>query len=246
MPRTMRWVAHPPVPRSYRASVAVIRPLLRAMTRRRWLGAEHLPAGAFIAAANHVSYADPFTFLHFLIDHGRYAKILAKHTLFGVPGLGHLLRSTGMIPVYRGTARASGALHQAQARLAVGEAVAVFPEGTVTSDPDLWPMVAKTGVVRLALATGAPLIPVGQWGAHELLPQGAWLVRPIPRKRITVIAGPPLDLTDLRDVPMDAEVLREGSRRLMVAITDLVAQARGQDPPADLFDPREAGAPDRG
>jgi len=214
---------------------------MRAMTRRHWAGTEHLPQGAFIAAANHVSYADPLTLLHFLIDHGHYAKILAKHTLFDVPGLGHLLRSTGMIPVYRGTDRASGALHQAEARLAVGEGVAVFPEGTVTRDPDLWPMVAKTGVVRLALATGAPLIPVGQWGAHELLPQGAWLPRPIPRKPITVIAGPPIDLSDLRDEPMGAEVLREGSRRLMVTITGLVARARGEDAPAELFDPRQTG-----
>lgn len=207
------------------------------MTRRQWSGAENLPDGAFIAAANHVSYADPFTFLHYLIDHGRWAKILAKHTLFTVPGLGHLLRSTGMIPVYRGTEQASGALSEAQSRLAVGEAVAVFPEGTLTEDPDLWPMVAKTGVVRLALATRVPLVPVGQWGAHALLAPGGKLLRPIPRKQITVIAGEPVDLDDLYDQPLAAEVLREGSRRLMAAITELVARARGEQPPAQPFDP---------
>ena len=212
------------------------------MTKRCWAGGANLPDGAFIAAANHVSYADPFTFLHFLIDHDRYAKIMAKHTLFNVPVLGHLLRSTGMIPVYRGTEQASWALQEAQARLSVGEAIAVFPEGTVTKDPDLWPMVAKTGVVRLALATKVPLVPVGQWGAEALLPRGKRLLRPAPRKPVTVIAGQPVVLDDLYDQSLEAEVLREGSRRLMAAITDMVGRARGGTPPAHPFDPHLAPA----
>jgi len=215
------------------------RPLLRAMTRRSWSGRANLPEGPFIAAANHVSYADPFTLLHFLIDHGgRYPKIMAKHTLFTVPGLGRLLRSTGMIPVYRGTEQAKGALSEAHARLAVGEVIAAFPEGTVTKDRELWPMVAKTGVVRLALATRVPLVPVGQWGAEELLRPGGKLLRPLPRKPVTVIAGPAVDLGDLYGRAVDAAVLREGTARLMAAITGLVARARGQLPPTHPHDPR--------
>ncbi|MGC0251756.1 lysophospholipid acyltransferase family protein [Pseudactinotalea sp. Z1748] len=235
-------MTHPPVPRSYRAAVAVARPVMRAMTRRRWEGGENLPQGGFIAAANHLSHVDPFTFLHFLIDHGRYAKVLAKHSLFTIPVLGHLFRSTGMIPVHRGTERAASALNEARARLAVGEAVAVFPEGTLTKDPDLWPMVAKTGVIRLALATRAPLIPVGQWGAQALLPRGRRIPRAIPRKPVTVFAGEAVDLSDLYDLPLDAEVLREGSARLMAAITALVARARAETPPATPFDPRTGPA----
>lgn len=235
--RSMRQV-RPPVPRSYRIAVVFFRALLRLVTRRRWTGMDHLPPGGFIAAANHVSYADPFTFLHYLIDQGRYPKILAKHTLFSVPGLGWLLRAVGMIPVQRGTTEASGALLEAEARLAVGECIAVFPEGTLTKDPDLWPMVAKTGVARLALATRAPLVPVGQWGAERLFPPGGRFPRPIPAKSITVIAGAPVDLDDLYDRPIDADVLREASARLMAAITDLVAQARRAQAPEQPFDPR--------
>lgn len=230
------------MPRSYRIAVACFRLVLRLCTRRRWRGIEHLPPGGFLVAANHVSHADPFTFLHFLIDQGRYPKILAKHTLFGVPLLGRLLRSVGMIPVHRGSAEASGALLAAESQLALGECIAVFPEGTLTRDPQLWPMVAKTGVARLALATRAPLVPVGQWGAERLYPPGGGLPRLLPPKPITVIAGPPVDLEDLYDRPVDGEVLREASARLMRAITALVAEARDEEPPEHPFDPRPTPA----
>ncbi len=228
----------PPVPRAYRFAAAVIKAFLRLSTRRTWKGAEHLPSGGFIAAANHVSHADPFTLLHFLIDNGRYAKAMTKHSLFSVPGLGQLLRAAGFIPVYRGTDRAKGALTEAELGLVRGDCIAVFPEGTITKDPELWPMVAKTGVVRLALSTKVPVVPIGQWGAEKLLPQRAKLLRPLPPKPVTVIAGEPVDLSDFYDRPLDSDVLREASERLMAAITDLVGQARGAMPPATPFDPK--------
>lgn len=242
--RSISGVTSPRVPRAYRAAVAVARPLLRMMTTRTWDGVDNLPEGPFIAAANHVSYADPFTLLHFLIDQGRYPKALAKHTLFSTPGLGSLLRAVGMIPVYRGTDQASGALDDALAQLEAGECIAVFPEGTLTQDPDLWPMVAKTGVVRLALAARVPLVPIGQWGAEVLLPQGARIPRAVPRKPVTVIAGAPVDLSDFYDQPLEAGLLRDASARLMSRITELVAHARRANPPDTPFDPRQAAEPD--
>lgn len=225
--------------RAYRLMAAILRPLLFASTRRDWRGAEHLPEGAFIAAGNHMTNVDPLTMTHFLYDNGRPPKILAKSSLWKVPVVGRVLTATGMIPVHRGTATAGRALEGAEAALAAGECVEMFPEGTLTGDPGLWPMVAKTGVARLALATRAPVVPIAHWGEQRLLPQRAKMLRGIPRKPITVVAGPPVDLSDLYDRPADAVTLREATDRIMGRITAQLAEIRGEEPPAEPFDRRK-------
>nr|WP_122825440.1 lysophospholipid acyltransferase family protein [Georgenia faecalis] len=214
------------------------------ITRRRWSGQEHLPAqGGVIAAANHVTNVDPLTFAHFLYDSGRAPRILAKDSLFTVPGFGWLLRKTGQIPVHRGSARAGDSLEAAVAALEKGECVAVFPEGTLTRDPEMWPMTAKTGVARLALTTRAPVIPVAQWGAHELLGRYSTVLKPVPPKTVYVQAGPPVDLSDLYDRPQDAAVLREATSRVMAAITAMLADIRHEEPPSRPYDMRRDGDP---
>lgn len=226
--------------RAYRNAARVLRPLLRAVTRRDWRGAEHLPTDTgFIAAGNHLTNVDPVTFAHYLYDQGIAPKILAKSSLFGVPVVGWVLRTTGQIPVYRGTADAGRSLEAAEQALADGECVAVFPEGTLTRDPDLWPMLAKTGVARLALDTRVPVIPIAQWGAQDLLARYGKVFKPIPAKKVTVLAGPPVDLSDLYDRPRDAATLREATRRVMAAITALLAEIRGEEPPEGVYDMRK-------
>jgi 1-acyl-sn-glycerol-3-phosphate acyltransferase len=234
---------HPPrANRAYRNVARVLRPVLYAITRRDWRGAEHLPSGTgFIAAGNHMTNVDPLTFAHYLYDNGVAPKILAKSSLFSVPVVGWVLRTTGQIPVYRNTAQAGDSLRAAETALAAGECVAVFPEGTLTRDPDLWPMVAKTGVARLALASRAPVVPIAQWGAQDLLGRYAKLFKPIPPKRITVVAGPPVDLDDLYDRTLDAATLREATERVMAAITALLADVRGATPPERPYDMRRDG-----
>lgn len=229
-----------PASRTYRAAAVLLRPFLSAMTRRDWQGAEHLAGpGGVIVAANHVTQFDPLTLAHFLYDQGRAPAIMAKHSLWDVPLLGSLLTNTGMIPVRRGSSAALESLETAAARLAEGRCVAVFPEGTVTRDPDLWPMVGKTGTARLALMTNVPVVPVAQFGAHRILPAYSKKFRPIPRKDVAVHAGAPVDLDDLRDRPMDGVVLKEATARIMGAITALEAGIRGETPP-EPFDPRAA------
>ena len=214
----------------------ILRPPLLAMTKRDWRGTEHLPAeGGFIAAANHMTEIDPLTFTHFLYDNGFAPRILAKSSLFTVPVLGAVLRATGQIPVYRGTADAAKSLQAAAEALADGECVAVFPEGTLTGDPDLWPMTGKTGVARLALTTRAPVIPAAQWGPQDLLGRYKKLIKAIPPKRVTIVAGPPVDLDDLYDRPMDSATLREATERVMAAITALLEEIRGETAPAVPF-----------
>ena len=229
--------------RAYRNVARIIRPLLSAMTRPDWHGGENLPTDrGFIAAGNHMTNVDPLTFAHYLYDHACAPKILAKSSLFTVPVLGPILRATGQIPVYRNTAQAGDSLRAAVDAIAAGECVAVFPEGTLTRDPDLWPMVGKTGVARLALTTRAPVIPIAQWGPQDLLGQYKKVLKPFPRKKVTVVAGPPVDLDDLYGRPLDTATLREATERVMAAITVLLERVRGGSAPAVPFDMRRAAA----
>lgn len=229
---------------AYRAIARLVRPVMMAVTRRDWRGMEHLPRdGGFIAVANHMTNVDPLTFAHYLYDNGVAPKVLAKSSLFSVPLFGRLLRASGQIPVFRNSARAGESLVAAEAALADGECVAVFPEGTLTRDPDLWPMLAKTGVARLALTTRVPVIPIAQWGPQDLLGPYSTLPRPIPPKRVTVVAGPPVDLDDLYGRPLDAATLREGTDRIMGAVTRLLADIRGETPPTTPWDPRRESRP---
>ncbi|QOR69492.1 1-acyl-sn-glycerol-3-phosphate acyltransferase [Ruania alkalisoli] len=222
-----------PVPRAYRVAAGVARPLVRAMTRPHWIGIENLPEGPFLAVANHVSTVDPLTALHFFVGQGHFPVALAKSPLFEARGLGWLLRACGFVPVYRDTGEASESVTVAAQRLQSGTSVLIFPEGTLTRDPDLWPMAARTGAARLALETGVPVVPVAQWGAHELMPPPTYRLHPWRRPRITVRAGQPLDLRAFRDREIDADVLREVSGLIMAAITSLLATIRPGTPPAE-------------
>ncbi|WP_250444542.1 lysophospholipid acyltransferase family protein [Actinotalea sp. C106] len=228
--------------RAYRNVARVVRPLLFAVTRREWRGGEHLrQPGGFIAASNHMTNIDPLTFAHFLYDQGLAPKILAKSSLFSVPVLGTVLRATGQIPVYRDSAAAGRSLGAAVEAIEAGECVAVFPEGTLTREPALWPMSGKTGVARLALTTRAPVVPIAQWGAQSLLGRYSKIFRPVPRKLVTVVAGPPVDLSDLYGRPQDSQVLREATERVMAAITALLEEIRGEEAPPERYVWRRTG-----
>ncbi|AXH97780.1 1-acyl-sn-glycerol-3-phosphate acyltransferase [Ornithinimicrobium avium] len=209
------------------------------ITRREWSGGEHIPrTGGFIVASNHYSEVDPLTLAHFVVDQGRAPFFLAKSSLFEVPVLGGALRHLGQVPVYRETSRAGDALEAARDALAAGRCIGVMPEGTLTRDPDMWPMRGRPGVARLALSTGAPVIPVGQWGAQAILDRyarrpGNILRRPVQQVR----AGPPVDLSDLHGQDHDTRTLIEATARIMAAITALVAELRGQTPPEKPYVP---------
>lgn len=228
---------------AYRNVARIVRTFLFATTRPDWHGAEHLPTeGGFIAVANHVTEVDPLTFAHYLWDHGHVPRILAKSSLFTVPVVGPALRATGQIPVHRETVAAGDSLRSAVEAVEQGECVAVFPEGTLTRDPDLWPMVGRTGVARLALTTRAPVVPVAQWGPQDLLARYGKLLKPFPRKKVTVVAGPPVDLSDLYGRPQDTATLREATERVMAAITALLEPIRGEQAPAERYDVRRRRA----
>lgn len=223
-------------------AVAIVKPLLLVLTRRRWVDGDKIPAtGGCVLVGNHISHVDPLTFAHFVYDHGRLPRYLAKNEVFKVPFVGWVVRSAGQIPVYRLTTDASAAFEAAVDAVAKGECVVVYPEGTISRDPALWPMTGKSGAARIALSTGAPVIPVAQWGAHRILAPYAKRPRLFPPQRVEMKAGDPVDLDDLRAQPPSPAVLREATVRIMDAITALLADIRGEQPPPTRFDPRTAG-----
>lgn len=237
-----------PPPFAYRIAVWIVRPLLMLLTKRDWRGAEHLPReGGFVVTPNHVSHVDPFVFGHFMLDNGREAYFLGKDSVFRVPLVGWIVRNAEQIPVYRNTGNAAEAFRAAVTAVErEGKCIGVYPEGTLTRDPGLWPMVGKTGAARIALTTRCPVIPVAQWGPQEILAPYTKRLRLFPRKTMHVMAGPPVELSDLYDRPLDEPVLREATERIMAAITALLEELRGERAPARRFSSREHGLPDTG
>jgi 1-acyl-sn-glycerol-3-phosphate acyltransferase len=206
-------------------------------TRRDWRGAEHLPVrGGFIAAVNHVSELDPLVVGHFLLKHRRPARFLAKSELFRKPPMKWIVEGAKQIPVHRNAADASAALQPAVDALRRGECILIYPEGSATRDPALWPMKARTGVARLALLSGAPVIPIAQWGPQEILPYKARRPKLFPRRTMQVLAGPPVDLSAYAGRPLTAELLREATDTVMYRIADLLSELRGEPAPLEFYD----------
>ncbi|MFC9428458.1 lysophospholipid acyltransferase family protein [Streptomyces sp. NPDC056987] len=225
----------------YRLAAVIAKPPLILLLKRDWRGAEHIPAdGGFITAVNHNSHLDPFAYAHFQYNTGRLPRFLAKDGLFTKGFIGAVMRGTGQIPVYRETSDALSAFRAAIDAVERGECVAFYPEGTLTRDPDLWPMSAKTGVARVALQTKCPVIPVAQWGANLLLPPYATKPDLFPRKTHRILAGPPVDLSRFYDREITPELLREATEVIMAAITELLAEVRGEPVPAVSYDYRKA------
>jgi 1-acyl-sn-glycerol-3-phosphate acyltransferase len=221
------------------ASVVVLRVLVHALFRNKWHGRENVPrSGAVILAVNHLSYLDWAPDGVFLYACGHYPVFMIKASAFELKGIGGFLRKAGQLPVYRGSKDAARALNEAEQRLAEGAAVVFYPEGTTTHDRTWWPMAARTGVARLALATGVPVIPVAHWGTQEIVPFGGKMPRLFPRKTVHVVAGRPVDLSQWAGQQDDAKALRAATDAIMAQVTEMVGQLHGATPPLVPYDPR--------
>lgn len=225
----------------YRLAVVLVKPPLLLLTRRRWSGFDNVPrTGGVILAANHISHADPLVLGDAVVfSTGRPPRFLAKSTLFKGNGLvGRTMRGAKQIPVHRNTADASLALKDAVEALHAGELILIYPEGTVSRDPGKWPMRARTGVARLALLSGAPVLPVAQWGAQAILDSyrtpGLHL---LPRHTIDVMVGPPVDLSPWQGRELTSDVLHEATDAVMGAIRGMLEQLRGETAPETVHDP---------
>lgn len=223
---------------TYLLAKAVVKPWLRAWVTLHIEGLDNIPTrGPAILAVNHIAYLDPLVVAYAIDSIGRRARFLAKSELFADRRIGWILRGAGQIEVRRGTRDAPMALDQAVAALERGEIVVVFPEGTVTTDPQLNPRPAKSGLARLALKTRAPLIPGAVWGTANIWPKGYQKRWWPPRQDVLVRFGEPLEVSGDSQSPSD---WRRVGQEVMEAVEVLLASLRLAVP--DRRRPRDSAA----
>jgi 1-acyl-sn-glycerol-3-phosphate acyltransferase len=216
---------------------AVVFTVLNFLTsRNRYLGLDNVPAdGGALIVANHISYLDPAHTALYVYRGKRVPRFLAKHSLWKIPVFGRILVASGQIPVYRDSADAQQSLRDGIEALGRGKVVVIYPEGTISRDPEGWPMQSRTGVARLALSSDVPVIPVVHWGTREIYDHYNRKFRPLPRTTVTVKAGPPIDLSAYRGRPLDATILREVTDHVMSEVRDLLAEVRGGAAPTEFY-----------
>jgi 1-acyl-sn-glycerol-3-phosphate acyltransferase len=230
-----------PLGLSYRFAVSVLKPPMTFLTKRDWHGEQWLrqaypPHDGIVVVSNHVSWFDPIALSHILWNNGRAPRFLAKEALWSVPFVGQIVNNAGQIPVHRETALAPESVREAVLAVREGESVVVYPEGTITRDPDLWPMTGKSGAARITLESGAPVIPVAQWGAQDVMGPYAREFKMIPPKVMRMRVGPPVPLDDLQGRDVTSEVLTTATERIMDELTELLEQIRGEKAPPQRLD----------
>jgi 1-acyl-sn-glycerol-3-phosphate acyltransferase len=209
---------------TYLLAKAIIKPTIGPWLNWNIEGLENIPGeGGAILAVNHISYLDPLVAAYVVDRAKRRPRFLAKSELFDDKRISWILRGAGQIPVKRGTAHAPMALDQAINALNKGEVVVIFPEGTITTDPDLHPMAAKSGVARLALSTGVPVIPMALWGTANIWPKGFRKHWWPPGQDVLVRIGKTLQIAGSADDPSDWDRVGE---TVMNAISSLLAGLR--------------------
>ncbi len=215
---------------------AILFPFCVTWFKRHVEGVHYIPkTGPAIIAFNHISYLDPIIAAYVVNEADRRPRFLAKAELFDDKRIAWILRGAKQIPVHRGTANAPMALDQALAALDAGETLVVFPEGTITTDPELHPMEAKSGLARLALRTNAPVIPGAIWGTQNIWPKG-YAKRWRPRQDVMMRLGPPMAVSGDPDSPDDwkrvgAEVM-ERIAMLLAGLRPIIADRRRPKRPA--------------
>ena len=224
--------------------VVALKPPLTVLTRRDWQGEHYLredypPSDGVVVVSNHLSHFDPLALMHLLWNNGRTPRFLAKQAMFEAPGVGRIVTNARQIPVYRETDIAGDSVRAAVEAAKDGETIVVYPEGTITRDPDLWPMTGRTGSARIALTAGVPVIPIAQWGPQDVMAPYAKEFKMIPPKTMHMRVGAPVDLDDLRGQPITAEVLQEATTRIMDDLTALLEQLRGEKAPTERLDYRQ-------
>jgi 1-acyl-sn-glycerol-3-phosphate acyltransferase len=221
--------------------VMLIMPVTTVCTRWAWTGQDKIPrTGGVIIAANHISHFDPLVLAHYVYGAGRWPRFLGKASLWKLPLVGYLLRKVQQIPVERGSVDAVRSLDALVDALHEDGAVIIYPEGTTTREPDLWPMRGKTGVARLALLTGAPVVPVAMWGPERIFDPRTSRFVPRPRTPVSVTAGDPVDLSRWQGATPTRAVLDEMTDAVLTDIAGLLARLRGGTPPP-LFRPPDHG-----
>lgn len=227
-----------------RLVAGLISPAIRGIFGLRVTGIEKLPkSGPYIVVSNHLTKLDALAMAYFLYHKvGRTPHFLAKEGLFRIPVVGNLLINAGQIPVYRSSGQKNDEpLRAAFECLKAGQVIAIFPEGTLTRDPELWPMRGRSGAVRLAIEGNVPVFAIGHWGDQEILPRYSSKLKPGFWKKVDLLVGDEIDLAKYRNRKLSTAELTEATVLVMRSITNLVEQLRGEKAPAELWDPLAHG-----
>lgn len=199
--------------------------------------------GGVLLVMNHISHVDPPVDAVFVHRNGRVPRFLAKESLFRMPVFKYLISGAGSIPVHRASTSAGDSLVAATEALKNGKLVVIYPEGTITRDPDGWPMRSRTGVARLAmdcLDLGLPVLTAARWGTRDILNGYTRKFRPFPRKTVQIDVSAPVDLSEFKGREVDNELLRELTDMLMTRVRDQLAGLRGDPAPAEFYAPARA------
>lgn len=206
----------------------VVGPLVNATFRPEVRGLEHVPTeGPAILASNHLSVADS-VFMPVAVP--RQVYFLAKSDYFTGPGVkGRIVagffRAINQIPMDRSGGRASAtSLSAGGQKLAEGELLGIYPEGTRSPDGRLYK--GKVGVARLALETGAPVVPIAMVGTDKVQPVGTRVPLPRGKARVTTVFGAPLDFSRYQGRQGEHALLREVTDEIMRAVQALSGQVR--------------------
>jgi 1-acyl-sn-glycerol-3-phosphate acyltransferase len=240
--RPSKWRTRGHIPPLLWLCIVVVVSISSLLFRLRYRHGERIPPiGPVLLVANHVSLLDPLACARLVFDNGRIPHFLAKESLFkGVAG--RILRGAGQIPVARFSTEARASVTAAEADLSAGNVVVIYPEGSVTRDPNWWPMEPRTGAARLALITDAVVVPVAQWGPQRLHDYHTkrWHLR--LRTPADYLVGEPVDLSELRAEvragrPLTPDLLREVTDLIMSRVRDQLAELRDESAPT-TFHPR--------
>ena len=209
---------------AYWLTKLILTPILRLFFRVRVEGIEHVPKkGAVILASNHVAFCDSL-FLPAVL--WRRVTYVAKAEYFESWKTSWYFRAIGMIPIKRtGVSAWRGALDAAEEVLGQGRVFGIYPEGPRSKDGRL--QRGHTGIARVALRTGAPVVPVGIAGTREAQPIGRLIPRPFTR--ITIRIGPPLDFAEFAGRDRERIVLRQITDTVMTEIQRLSGQERSDN-----------------
>ncbi|TYP85989.1 lysophospholipid acyltransferase family protein [Blastococcus xanthinilyticus] len=250
--RRGRWATRGPLSPALTLCIAVIYPVAALLFRLRYRHGDRIPVrGPVLLVVNHVSVLDPFACARLVLDHGRIPHFLAKEAVFRGRA-GRILRAAGQIPVARYSSAVRGSLDAAVADLAAGGLVVIYPEGTVTRDPDWWPMQARTGAAHLALRTETVVLPVAQWGPQRVHDYHSAKLHLRLRTPTDYLVGEPIDLCALRAEvragrPLTTDLLRETTDLMMSRVRDQLAELRGEPAPPSVHPgparERRAGGP---
>ena len=230
----------------YAFAKGVLTPIMTPWVKFTVTGEENLPTeGGFLLVSNHLSNVDPLCLCWYFMKRNTAVRFLAKKSMFSVPVFGWIIKGMGLIPVNRDS-NPSAVLAPTREALEAGEVVGIYPEGTLTRDPDQWPMEFKSGAARLALDTGVTVIPLSQWGPQDIMaPYNAKGMDMRPGRRISYPFGAPVDLSDLIGPAgsEDHDAVNAATARILQAVREGVGQLRGLPVPDSVWDPATQAGP---